>query len=362
MFHLSYFIIIMSSTATDADSAQTLLSIAQNLNGIIGLLIIIFGVPANFFAVLFIFQVQSWKKVTSAVVLFACILSNQCILIFLIPRVYFGWTGIDPTNSSLFLCKTRLFIAYSCSGFSISCICFIGIDQYLLSCPQAYRHRILTPRRTKLVLFSFSIFWLTAYIPHTIFYTLVSSFNGTVSCVNINSNYTTYVAYFSLICYAIFPVIILLLLTLFILRNLHRFDHIRRRRSALQNSVTRVMTILIIIVLMSTLPTSINQLYMLITRFYVKSRLRLAVEYLILTILSLIVYLSYCPPLFVFIFGSNFFRERTKRIIAGMFTHLRLCLRLHTRNGRIEPHETATAVYYTRGTIQTIPMPHVQTE
>jgi hypothetical protein len=323
----------MSLSNDDFDVAEKLMWISQRLNGIVDLPVVVLGRPANLLIILYFVQLKSLNKWASSLFLVGSIISGQLVLFALIPRIIFGLTGNDPTNNSLFLCKTRLFIGYSCSGFSISCTCLNAIDQYLLSCPQVSRHRLLTRRRAYYTLLFLALFWLIAYLPHTIFYTLIPLTNETFTCVNTNSIYGIYVTYFALIVYSVFPVIVLTLFSLLILINVRRFRHIRQQSSILQKSVRRMTIAFIIIIYLAALPTSINQLYMISTHYFNKSRLQISIEYLILTILSLLVYSSYGATYYMFILISFSFRQKNKKVLCKFFNYFHA----HNRRDRVEP-------------------------
>jgi len=325
----------MSLSTIDSDVAEKLIWISQSLNGIVGLPILVLGSPANLLIIFYFLQFNSLNKWTSSLFLVGSIISGQLVLYALIPRIIFGLTGNDPTNSSIFLCKIRLFIAYSCSGFSISCTCLNAIDQYLISSPQVSRHRLLTQRRAYYILLILALFWLIAYFPHIIFYNLIPLTNQTFTCVNTNSIYGIYVSYFSLIAYSILPVIVLILFSCLILINIRRFRHIRQQVNNLQRSVMRMMIAFIILICLSTFPISISQLYMISTRYFEKSRLQISIEYFILTILSLFVYLSYGATYYMFILISFPFREKNKRILKNFFH----CFHLHNRRDRVVPQQ-----------------------
>lgn len=135
----------------------------------IGFFGLISGLLGNALNIIIFTSLKTFRETSCALYLTAASVFNISHLIAsLLSRVLIAGYGIDPTQSSLALCKLRQFVSNAGTLPAVTCICLATINQFL---SLTDRWRYLSQRRIawRLVLFT-TVFWLLYTIPSLIYY------------------------------------------------------------------------------------------------------------------------------------------------------------------------------------------------
>ena len=231
----------------------------------------------------------------------------NCIVLFygLFTRILSVGFDLDWSSHNLIWCKTR--VAFTQTGFliSLTCLCLSSLDRFLSSCREE-KYRKLS----------------------------CLSLAGLTSCSLIpNQAFLNYQIYVSLPIYlGAFPAGTLIITGLLTYRNLTKLQN-DRQRQLIQKQLTIMMLIQIPVVLCSMLPYVVFITYSSMTSTYPKSAYQRSVESLMTHVVTLLCYMTYACPFYVYLASSKSFRENFKRLIC--------CRKLDfLRNNQIQPYST----------------------
>ncbi|CAF4911467.1 unnamed protein product [Rotaria sp. Silwood1] len=262
----------------------------------------------------------------------------NCIVLFygLFTRILSVGFILDWSNTNRIWCKTRIAFTEASFLISITCICLASIDRCLVSCRQEKYRRLSRLPLTQRAIILISIFWLGHSVPYIIYAELIySSKTGLTSCLLlINTTYANYLRYIALPVYlGLFPSTILTITGVLTYKNTNKLQ-ILRQRQLIQKQLTSMMLTQIPIILFSTLPYIIFTEYTAITSTMIKSTSQREVELLLTNIVTILFYITFACPFFVFFASSTSFRQEAKMFI--------LCQKTNVfRTNRIQPYSAA---------------------
>ncbi|CAF0938320.1 unnamed protein product [Rotaria sordida] len=250
----------------------------------------------------------------------------NCIVLFygLFTRILSTGFDLDWSNTNRIWCKTRIAFTEASFLISITCICLASIDRFLTSCRQEKYRKLSRLSLTRWAIILTIIFWLGHSIPYLIYAELsYNSKTGLISCLLlINTAHANYLRYVALPVYlGLFPSMILIITGLMTYRNTNRLQ-ILRQRQLLQKQLTSMMLTQIPIILFSTLPYIIFTEYTAVTSTIIKSTDQKAVERLFTNIVTLLFYITFACPFFVFFASSASFRREAKMFLLREKTNL----------------------------------------
>jgi hypothetical protein len=175
--------------------------------------------------------------------------------------------GIDWGVSSLFFCKIRYSVFFSCSLISMTCLCLATIDQYFATstrlrwqqwCNIKVAHRLTT---------IFVIIWTLHGIPYLVLYNhiIVSSTNQTTCQVtnNVFNQYMTYGYYLTLNNLLPLVTVVFGLMAYHNARNL-AYRTVPLVRRALDKQLTVMVLVQVLISFCALLPFSIANIFAVI--------------------------------------------------------------------------------------------------
>ncbi|CAF4132982.1 unnamed protein product, partial [Adineta steineri] len=178
----------MSSNVTD---------LAKQISGIIttdiGLFILTTGLLGNILNIIVFLSLKTFRETSCAFYLTSASFANIIQLVAtLFSRILITGYNIDLTQTSLFLCKLRPYVATIAPLMSISSMCFATIDQFT-SLSVRWRHfnqRYIAAYLTIITL----IFWCLVNIPVIIYnnITMASTNPVTWACSITNANFSLY--------------------------------------------------------------------------------------------------------------------------------------------------------------------------
>lgn len=279
---------------------------------VIGLPMFIFGIIGNLLNIFSFVYLRQFKKLPSSVFLICSYISSEIILIIgLLPQLIYRISGNDLINNNIIVCKLRWFIGPLSGTVSLHYICFATINQYLILSRIIQYHQLITRRRAIFISIFILLFWIGPLSSSIVFYIqVVNSANMTV-CVAINPIFAVYYAYISIIIYSLVPIFVLSIFSLLIW---HKFQSNIIQRRSLGQSLTRMLLAQIIIVLLTTIPNVITQIYFFYTRTTLKSSLRLAQESVVSSIFALLGSSTFSFSFYIYILTSKVYRQKIQSL------------------------------------------------
>ncbi|CAF3473333.1 unnamed protein product [Rotaria sp. Silwood1] len=299
--------------ASDIATALYIFSIGDRLYQTVALSIIIVSSIGNVCNCLVFLCTPPLNKHPNALfIIGSSVGSFFFINIGLLSAVIRVYSGIDPSNRWLFWCKVGTWFTYSGGCFSFMCNCFAALGQFLLTLPRAKWHRLITHIRAQIMILCTAIIWLLIFLPFPIYYIHIRSSSTTFVCTSSFSLISLYGTYWIIIGYYFLPII--LIFTLFFL-TWYNLQQLLRRRRRLDAAVTRMMLLQMCVLLISGIPAGFYCCYILATQYVLKTRLRLAYEYLVLLVLTLLTYLTNGISFWIYLFASKTFRKHIKDFV-----------------------------------------------
>ncbi len=113
-------------------SSISLSNISTQFSIYVGLPIFIFGTIGNLINLRLLFSTRTHS--CSFLLFVSSFFNLTALSVGLLPRVLTIGFAIDASSSSMIWCKSRLFISYTGTVTSITCICFASIDRFFVSC------------------------------------------------------------------------------------------------------------------------------------------------------------------------------------------------------------------------------------
>ncbi|CAF2879170.1 unnamed protein product [Rotaria sp. Silwood2] len=263
----------------------------------------------------------------------------NCIVLFygLFTRILSVGFDLDWSSTNRIWCKTRIAFTEASFLISITCICLASIDRFLISCRQEKYRKLSKLPLTRWAIIIIILFWFGHSVPYVAYAELIqNSKTGLTSCLLlINTAYANYLRYVALPVYlGLFPSTILTITGLMTYRNTNKLQMLRQRQ-LVQKQLTSMILTQIPIILFSTLPYIIFTEYTAVTSTMIKSTNEKAVELVVTNIATLLFYITFACPFFVFFASSASFRREAKRFFLCQKTNL-------FKTNRIQPYSTAT--------------------
>ena len=287
-------------------------SMPEILFAYVGTTILIFGTVGNHLNIILFARLESLSRLASSLFLLISFIASEGVLLTaLLTRVIHGFTGFDPTHSSIIICKMRWMIRTSVNAISLTCICLAAIDRYHISCGTVRHNRVITMEQARWAIFFTILFWSCVFSSYAVFYTSPTP----LSCTITNSIFSYFVSYFNLLHYSILPLTILSTFCYLTWKNLGQqpLTYLNGSRR-LRDQVTRMLIAQSFLICMTSIPNMIWQIYVVTTGTLDKSPLRQAEENLISAICILIGHLPHASAFYIYAFASSSFRRGIKKI------------------------------------------------
>jgi hypothetical protein len=161
-----------------------------------GFFVFTFGMIGNILNIIVFTSLKTFRETSAA--FFMTVTSSVNVVqlvVSLLSRILITGYNIDPTRSSLFICKTREYLVTTLMLISFSCMCFAAADQFL-SLTQRWHHHCTIKVARRLFIFAF-VGCFVQNITCSIFYDHVTSpTTGQTSCSIINKDYALYYSRF----------------------------------------------------------------------------------------------------------------------------------------------------------------------
>ncbi|CAF0891223.1 unnamed protein product [Rotaria sp. Silwood1] len=248
------------------------------------------------------------------------------IIFGLLMRILTDGFHIDWTVTNIVWCKLRSYIAQCASLTTLSCFVWATIDRFFSTCRQIKWRYFNSVSIARKVCLSTIIIWMLTSIPTLIYMKPIQERQFCGSSSFIYSKVLTY--FINLFCYGIFPWLFMSIFGILTLKNI-RHTHIQRinplrsamltRMARINNQLTSMLFLQIIISIISSIPYCIQNIYENITQTIIKSECRRAQENLFLQIVRLAFYFNYISMFYVNYLSSPIFRRLPKKVLMNLF-------------------------------------------
>lgn len=250
------------------------------------------------------------RQMPSATFLITCFTFNLVQLwITRFSRSLQNFIGFDPLTRSVFYCEIRWVLGQISAYISMTSLCLVSIDRFLVTSHNARYHRVLNLRRARIIVGTMFLIYFIQVTPYIVYYSRPSCISSGVSY-----SYAQYIANFNLVVTNYLPLPVLILFGTLTWRNIRTIRLGQHNR--LETQITRMIFAELIMVCSTTVPNIIWNSYSLATQSMVKSQLRIAQENLWSNVATVFTILSYCGSFYVFCAASPAYRKNVRLAVS----------------------------------------------
>ncbi|CAF1398190.1 unnamed protein product [Adineta steineri] len=258
-------------------------------------------------------------------------LSSTCINLFVIflvipLRILSNSFYIDLAYYNIGICKVEFFAFYSIRTISCWLIGLACADRFLHSTANPDIRRISSLKTAKITIGSIiiiiSILYCHMIVYMSIKYAINQSGNVVSSCESENDIHRTFLSILYMILYSLCPSFLMILFGCLTLNNIRQRRHIISRitgdnRIARRTNIQllRMLTAQVFVIIITTLPQSINQLYKTLTANTAKDTLRLAEENLSSKIFTGMTFFAHSSSFYLFTWSGSIFRKELYKFL-----------------------------------------------
>ncbi|CAF1121909.1 unnamed protein product [Rotaria sp. Silwood1] len=316
-------------------------NISSQLNHYITLFVFIFGIIGNLLNIIVLSQPILRRNPCVFYFLGSSAASLGIILIGLPSRMIAGNVSSDPTNTSSYFCKLRIFLLYSFRTTSTWLLVFATIDRWFLSSTKIHRRRLSSH---KIAYYNIIIICCLSFILwiEAIFCYDADIDQAPIRCYGKSNSCRI----FNDIVYAsstvAIPSSLMLIFGLLTIRNINRsrrtsrvfFSPIssvgqgsskrRRRIRRTEVSLTCMLLLQVISLTLCSVPQAIHQFYLTFTIDMDKNPLHKAIENFIVNFNFSLTYVGNAIPFYIYTLNSTAFRQTFIRLIHSTIRQLKI--------------------------------------
>ena len=214
--------------------------------------------------------------------------------------------------SSVFVCKTRLFLIDVCLPLPIWCTCLSSLNRACITSRNATHRQWFTRKRSQILVVSLIFSSIVWRLPD-IYYLEPMLANGRFTCFYVSPAFiytNVYIYFFLPILLTTAPLIVLAILTLQTRANLRSFTA-QQRAARMEQQITS-MILLQALSAASIIPYTINSFYSAITKGQTRDAYRVAVENMVTQIVTLCFYIYYSSGFYINLVASSDFRQSVR--------------------------------------------------
>lgn len=257
---------------------------------------------------------------------------NFYVMLVSIPLRILAYNfGIDSANYNLGCCKLQTFSFYVARTISCWLIAAATVDRFLHSSKNTSIRRLSSLKTAKLTIGILSIAVPLLY-SHMIAYFEIANirdqYGNIVPICNAQIGiYRTFLGFWYMVWYALFPPFVMLLFGLLTLNNIRpgrqvvpRLPETNQVARRTDTQLLRMLAIQVLVVIICILPFSIYRLYATFTANEVKDTLRIAQENLALQLVGTMTCFAHSTSFYLYTLTGTIFRNEFITII-GRFWH-----------------------------------------
>jgi hypothetical protein len=246
------------------------------------------------------------------------------IFLILPVRILSNSYNINPANYNLGLCKVENFAFYVTRVIPIWLIVMACIDRYLHSSSNERIRRMSSLKSAKISTGIITIIVLISYYHMLVYYEIINMSNQfgsiTPQCNSQKGIYRTFLGFWHMVVSSLFPSFLMLLFGCLTLKN------VRQRRQLVQRAgenratrrtdsqLLRMLAAQVLVIIISTLPFCIDQLYISFTSSFTKSTLKIAQDNLAGQITAIVTYFAYSSSFYLYTLSGTIFRKEVGKI------------------------------------------------
>jgi hypothetical protein len=319
-----------------SDEIARLALISRVMVGSVGVPMFILGSIGNLLNVIAFAFLRQFNKLPSSIFLLISFIGSQIdVIASFLPQLVYRISGTDPLASFVILCKLRWFLGPSFGTVALHCICFAAIDQYLITSRTARFRNLINRRRAAFISFFVLFYSIGVMVPSLVFYTHVVNSANATTCNIKDPTFATFSAYLAIFIYSLIPIFVLLIFSLLTWRNFR--SNLLRQRD-LERSLTRMLLIQMMMILFTSIPSAINQMYFFYTRTTPKSSLRIAAEGVLSSVIVLLGFSTHCFSFYIYILTSKAFRQNIQSLFLLRQRRIGLIVRTQNTNEQAGTH------------------------
>ncbi|UJR30150.1 hypothetical protein I4U23_017690 [Adineta vaga] len=307
------------SNSTDTVQIALLNNISSLLNRYITLFVFLFGTIGSLLNIIVLSQPILRKNPCVLYFLASSIASLGILLIGLPSRIIAGWIVTDPTSTSSWFCKLRIFLLYFFRTISAWLLVFATIDRWLSSNRRVHNRRFSSCKiayKSILIIYLLScILWAEALFCYDANVTRapLKCYGKSDSCRIFND-----IVYASST--VAIPSILMLIFGLLMIRNINRSQQAIRPVILKISAVSKVSRASrtrrkICLLTICSVPQAMHQFYLTFTIDVDKSPLRLAIENFIVNFNFSLTYVGNGISFYIYTLNGTLFRQTFIRLV-----------------------------------------------
>ncbi|CAF0852820.1 unnamed protein product [Adineta steineri] len=316
----------MSNTTTDL-TINLINNISSQLNHYMTLIIFLFGSIGNLLNIIVLSQPTLRMNPCVLYFLISSISSLGILLVGLPSRLIAIWTSTDPSSTSSWFCKFRIFFLYSFRTTTSWLLVCATIDRWFLS------HRKIHRRRLSSYKTAWKLIFIICALSFILWFESIFCYDANVANAPLQCyGKSTTCRIFNDIVYASstvsIPSILMLIFGFLTIHNINRslqavqpvmitivsdVSRISRnqrrgiRRS--ESSLTRMHLLQVFLLTLCSIPQALHQFYLTFTMDIYKSPLRIAIENFIVSFNFSLTYVGNGITFYIYTLNGTIFRE-----------------------------------------------------
>lgn len=279
------------SSINNTTTILSLTLLSQQLNIVLGFVILISGLVGNILNIIVFLSLGSFKtNACSFYILTRSLFDIVALFIGVGTRILSQGFHIDFTLSNQLWCKFRIPLLDIATLCSFSCLCFQSMDTFFGSSRSVFWRRQSNIKVARNLVIIFLCVWILLDLPYFFLQNLILNVrSGTYTCITTNGNYALFRSYFIVLgLYLAIPVMVISVFGFLTYRQFQKLSaHEQRSLSALTKQMMRMVLFQIIIVLAFVTPNSLATIYFVTTASVIKSVYRLAQESVIQVVFNI---------------------------------------------------------------------------
>lgn len=305
---------------------ESLNNISHQINIYVGTTMFIFGVIGCLWNLL-IFRHYTLRLSSCCIYMFVGSATSLILIIFgLLIRILSYGFDIDWGATNLPWCKICKYITFCASFIALSCLVWATIDRFFSTCRQIKWRSFNSVHRAKEICFITIVLWLVVGIPIIIHTVTIQPEQICVITSSVWSTITTY--FFHILCYGIFPWLLMAVFAILTLKNIRRNQAqrinplaltVQTRTARIDNQLLWMLFFQVMVSVISSIPYCVENIYNSLTQSQIKNPYREAQEDLFYQVVHLAFYLNYTSMFYVNYLSSSIFRNLSKKVLINLF-------------------------------------------
>ncbi|CAF1256733.1 unnamed protein product [Adineta ricciae] len=259
-------------------------------------------------------------------------LFNLFVVFIILPvRIVSNSFNLDLANYNLGICKTEFYSFYVVRVVSIWLILLACIDRYFHSSSNIKLRRLSSLKMARISSSVLTLLMIVIYSHMIVYFEIanVTSQTGqaTQTCNARKGTYRSFSASWHMTLYSLCPSSLMLLFGILTVRNIHQHhriipthsDNNQRHNRRTDMQLLRMLTIQVLFIIVSTMPSSAIRLYSSFTATTTKNAFQTAQENLATQLCNSLSYFAHSTSFYLYTLTGSLFRTELTKIIGRCF-------------------------------------------